>query len=905
MQRSRRLLCSSARQILACVDCGRFLFFVLAALLPCGHALAQPSATALAPALLDNMDGASTKLQLLDSRSNFRVAQRSIDRASYRFGSGAERIQLRAPAGESAQVAYAIGKAPIIRELRLSADLSSNRTGVRLAARIVLPRSINASTGQPFALLVRGSMISAGRSWQQLTLDNLPQHLASHARVARAKHRQALDERGAYVSHLIFLTPGGAGITELLVDRIRAFGVVTTNHSAPLAAGIPKFTAPRSSAPGLQRPGLASASTSPHNAKKQGVRVPRIIQWQGEPFENLRQLGFNTLAMDRMPTEQELQQAERLGLALFCPPPPPDLLSAKAITAKHNSILAWNLGELLSSGDLEQVENWERLITRYDPIGARPTVLAPQLNALESSRISDVILIGRPFLGTELTIREYAAWLTQRQQLARPGTPTWTVVETQPSSRYRLQLAALSTAEAQHTQASYAQQIASLSAALGTKTSGFYFESQSPLDAEDSATKRRAMTLELTNLRVQLAEPWLATGRQVSSARASHSDLSALVLQTERSHLLVPVWWSQSMQSEVHPREPGPVSFVVPGVGESSEAFLVTLGGVERVRHRRVTGGIRISLEQLPLDAFLLLSDDRQAIAQVTQYVRRIAPRATKIRRELVGLRLQQAVDITLHLDHLADDMNQTRSLLRQVQTELGACDRATQSNSFALAYLHADSADAIVDQALESLLAKAPASPATGNATISHVSIPLADQLKLQRTLARAPLTTNLLRGGGFEDLAQLLDSGWRHKQLTVDGITSTVRLSPDAPHSGSYCLELEARPIDPTAPVTIVPTAPVWITSHPVQVRQGDLLEVTGVARLPEPLVGSVDGLQIIDSFGGTEMALRIQDAPAWQPFKVIRAATSDAQVSVTIALSGLGRAQVDDVAVRVVRK
>ena len=71
-----------------------------------------------------------------------------------------------------------------------------------------------------------------------------------------------------------------------------------------------------------------------------------------------------------------------------------------------------------------------------------------------------------------------------------------------------------------------------------------------------------------------------------------------------------------------------------------------------------------------------------------------------------------------------------------------------------------------------------------------------------------------------------------------------------------------------------------------------------------MPAPLIGSIDGLQIMDSLGGPDMALRIREAPSWQPFRLIRAATSDGNVSVTIALSGLGKAQIDDVAIRVIQ-
>jgi hypothetical protein len=60
----------------------------------------------------------------------------------------------------------------------------------------------------------------------------------------------------------------------------------------------------------------------------------------------------------------------------------------------------------------------------------------------------------------------------------------------------------------------------------------------------------------------------------------------------------------------------------------------------------------------------------------------------------------------------------------------------------------------------------------------------------------------------------------------------------------------------------------------------------------------------LEIVDTLGGPELAVHIQSAPSWRPFRMIRAAAVDADVTVTIALTGLGTAQVDDVALRTIQ-
>ena len=900
MQRLRLIICSQSPIKIAQVAKLASLGLLLTGFVISLQARGQSALTAPIPALADLMDGVSTRLQLANSGQRFRILHSSIDRRTFSHGSGSERVHLRGPAGHAAELAYPIGRAPVIQEFSAQVDFVSSRAGVRLAARVVLPRSINPTTGQPFELLVRGNEVGAGRNWERLSLGQLPQQLAQHARVARAQHRTALDERGAYVSHLVLLTPGGSGVTELIVDRIEVFGVVDAQPQLTRQQANPSHDAEST-----KRPRFTGNPQQLRTERRKYVRIPRIIQWQGEPFEFLQQLGFNTIGLDRMPSESELRQADRLGLAIFCPPPGPLELDKNAITDAHNSILAWNLGEQLSADDLSHVENWERLVARFDPVTVRPTVLAPQLNTLAASRITDAILVGRAVVGTNVNLREHSAWLRQRQHLARPGTPTWVKIETQPSSRQQAQIAALGSANVSDVPTSYDQLCAMVSLGLGIKSRGFYFESQSPLDGKQPTTRQRARALELTNLRLQMAEPWLLAGKNISSARSSREELSALVMQAERSHLLVPVWWQQNMHSSVHPRQGGPLSFVVPGVPESSEAFLLTAGGIQRLRHRRVTGGVRISLEQLPLDGLVLLSDDPQAISQITGYVRRIGKRAVQLRQELVDQRLTEAISVAARLGAATLDSNQTSVLTAQAQAEIAASKQQQELAGHAFAYLRADAGDLAVNSLRTQLWQRAANTSLLQQKAVNHVAMPLPDQLQLERTLARAPLSTNLLRGGGFEDLSKLLENGWQHKQLNLDGITTSVRLSPVAPHSGSYCLELEARAIDESAPMTIVPTAPVWIASSPVAVKRGDLLEITGLARLTEPLVGSIDGLQIIDNLGGTDLALKIQEAPTWQPFKLIRAATTDTEVTVTIALSGLGKAQVDDVAVRVVRK
>ena len=860
------------------------------------------------PALLDNMDGANTVLRLSNDGTDVEILRHEIDRTHYQYGTGAERVDLTCAAGHSAQLTYNLPPAPVIDELRVAAWVWTNRPGILLAAKVVLPRSQNKLTNQPYQLLVRGAVASRGNHWEPLTLEDVPMRVARLARVARAQHGTTIDERGAYVSQIVLLIPGGVGATELVVDRIGVDGVLgdRKTDSAVLAAAAEEPIAMGSAGrPQAARAAVQQNSPAPRvrSVVDDSSQVPRIIQWQGEPFELLARMGFDAVGMSRLPSTEELQQVRRLGLAIVCPPPTPQQITEHGISEAYAPVLAWDLGEQLSSSDLDLAARWQQLVKRYDPIARRPTLLAPQLYTREASRIADVVLLGRTMLGTSLTLQNYAMWLTQRSRLARPGTPLWTKIDTQLSLRQSLQIAALRSGPNLPGSDSYSQLSALTTATFGVKTRGFYFTSHSSLASNDSNTRRRTLALELTNLRLGLIEPWLAAGKVLAGARSTRPQLTALVLQAERSYLLIPIAWSSNLHLVNPPANRIPISFVVPGVPESSDAYLLTLAGLQRLRHRRVTGGVRISLDTLPSDGFVLLTNDPQAFSQVARHLRRHAPRAARLRRELAALRLQESARVVASFRNQPPASADLPALLDQARLELQNCDRYLASGNFELAY-HAANA---VDQALdhnERVLRRdvAAEQPAPENPLgLSLATLP--DYLQLQAFLARTPVGANLLAGGGFENLSSLLQAGWRHHQVPLEGLTASVRLSPAAPHSGAYCLELEARPLDVNTPPAVVSAAPVWITSMPIRVRAGDIVEITGLARVPEPLLGTVDGLQIFDSLGGPDLALHISQAPSWHPFRLVRAAVTDGEVSVTIALTGLGKAQVDDIAIRTI--
>ena len=124
-----------------------------------------------------------------------------------------------------------------------------------------------------------------------------------------------------------------------------------------------------------------------------------------------------------------------------------------------------------------------------------------------------------------------------------------------------------------------------------------------------------------------------------------------------------------------------------------------------------------------------------------------------------------------------------------------------------------------------------------------------------------------------------------------------------PEAARSGRLGLRLAVTAVDPKNPPAVVETPPVLFTSPPVQVEAGQIVCVYGWVQVPAPITGSADGLLIVDSLGGEALADRIGQTKGWQQFALYRVAPQSGTMWVTFALSGLGEARLDDVAIQVV--
>ena len=271
--------------------------------------------------------------------AQYRILQHQRLQGDAHTGNGCEWLRLEADGGSCVYIAHDVGRPAVIDDLAVSVWLRSDRPGLQLAARVVLPRSADPRTGRAVTAFVAGSRYTDVGRWQQLRLGGDSAAVGPRgpppAHAARPASRRARSLRRCRAVERL----RRAGHDQRLDRRPRAGRPRECGAGAEPAADGPAISAVRKTRlpPGLPKGSSVfrpSAQASPphpkHTVRLSGSVLlvdgrpmfPRIIQHRGEPLAVLKKIGFNAVWLQRLPGPELLEEADRLGLWLICPPPP-------------------------------------------------------------------------------------------------------------------------------------------------------------------------------------------------------------------------------------------------------------------------------------------------------------------------------------------------------------------------------------------------------------------------------------------------------------------------------------------------------------------------------------------------------------------------------------------------------
>jgi hypothetical protein len=888
----------------------------------------------------------------------YRLVQQQRVQQNAHTGNGSEWLQIEGGEGK-VYFAHDLGRPRVIDELAPSLWVKSDRAGLQLALRVVLPRTQDPRSGRPVTTILAGPFYSDVNRWQRLQMAGLPTLLNRQIQLLHMQLGPQVDGREAYLDALLLNVNGGPGVTNVWIDDLDVNGYAATETRSPQQAGVTqtaaivdagaaKSNASPATAAGplvpVRLPPVQAASQAPVNDRavpalappsqpapaavpempapspadntppQHRVKLdrsvllvddrpwlPRVIQHRGEPLAVLKKLGFNTVWLQRLPAPEILEEANRLGLWVICPPPRA-LGPMAEIGAAFDCVLAWDLGSDLGTADLEATQHWADEVRTADHRGQRPLVCRPRSEFRRYSRSADLLLIDRRPLGTSLELTDYAAWIRRQPLLARPGTPVWTTVQTQPNESLRQQLMALEPGATPplSVPSEQVRLLAYIAVASGSR--GLVFVSDSPLDAPDPETQQRAMTLELLNLELALIEPWAAAGSMTATAESNQREVIGSVLHTEHTNLLLPIWCAPKAQCVPPQSAANSVSLVVPGVPEASEAYELSPSGLLSLPSKRVAGGMRVTFDEFGPTTQVLLAHDPLIIGEVRRRAIEFGRRMGELQRNLAVHKLNTVQALAGQLAPRTRVDTQAR-WLDSARNYLQTCDRQLAAGDTAGASQNAQRATRslrLLERAYWDAATKGLASTVASPAAISFDTLPY--HWRLVDRLAGCRFGPSRIAGGDFEDLDTMVRAGWRYVPNNVPNVQATADLAPGAARSGRFGLRLAAVAADPKNPPAAFESPPVLFTSPSVQVDAGQVVCVYGWVYVSTPITATADGLLIVDSLGGEALAERVNQTKGWQQFALYRVAPQSGSICVTFALTGLGEARLDDVAIQV---
>jgi hypothetical protein len=821
-------------------------------------------------------------------------------------GQGAEQIGLSGANGSFIYFSHPVPSARVVNELAASAWIKADRPGLQIFGHVVLPHTLDPKTGGAATVLLPGGVYSRVGIWEQLRLENTPLLLERQVRVLRLQLGPGVDSRDAYLDQIWLNLYGGPGTTDAAIDDLELAGLVE-----PAAGAIvrPMVDRPATNSGLPQRPR--------HDVRLDGSVLlvdghpffPRIFPYRGEPLANLAKAGFNAVRLAEPPTPAILAEAEHEGLWLIGPPslqyPPAwsagiPRATIAPIGPEFEPMLAWHLGDGLTSNQLDATVAEVRQLRLADARSHRPILCGPDADLRPFSRQVDLLELSRLPLGTSLELTDYGAWLRSRSSLARPGTPFWTAVQTQlwPITREQQRLVGGASAPAE-VDCESVRLLTYIALTAGAR--GIEFQSDRPLAA---APPELRLTLALLNTELELMEPWATVGGNISLATSTDPQVVGLVIQTDRARLLVMMRLASGSQHVPRPMATAPASIVVPGVPESHEVYELTPVGLRPINHKRVTGGTQITIDEFQLTALVLLTPDPVVINTLERRLAAMAGRAADLQRELAGRTLAGLESIDHQLPPRPKEAPQVADWLAKARTSLADADKALAAGDRPLAYMSARKAMGPLEQ-LKRLrweqAATTQTSPVVSPLIATFDTLPahwrFVDQLRVGRP------NLNQLAAGDCENLDAMLQSGWRHYEHPLAGLTSIVELSPTVSHSGHSSMHIKVKPANPLEPPTLVETPPVWVTTAQVAARRGEIVAMRAWIRVPVAITGSVDGLMILDSIGGEALAERALKTPGWREVVLYRIAAQDGPVWITFAMTGLGDAWIDDVSIQTI--
>lgn len=831
-------------------------------------------------------------------------------------GARSEFLRLQVENGNYLHYTYDIGKGPVTDELNISVWVKANRPGIQLLCRVVLPRERDPrKPDQPMTTLLKGEQYILVGRWQQLTLRQPVKRLREQQQLLQAELKRDVVPTDAYVDRMVLNLYAGPGQTDVYVDDLEA---------GPLTEGKPTVDPVVPARPATRRSGEVELRGNQLFVSGQRF-FPRIIRHTGAPLRTLRDAGFNAVWLDDGTPPGLMEDAVNLGFWLVPGLQSPfqrDQQGGKVpgtLTSNENfsrkmaryldqdAILWWDLGNNLTIENFSTVSRTAAAYRAADPM--RPLSADVWDGFQRYSRGVDQLALGvhRWPLMTGLEMPAYRDWLSQRRQLATPGTFCWTWIQTHlPDWFTSLVYERESGGSFKEPIGPQPEQIKLMAyTAVGSGYRGVGFWSDRYL-ADSHTGRDRLLAMALLNQELQLLEPLLVSSEEPKWIATSHPSVQAAIIRSEKAILALPLWLGGGAQFVPGQSAVAGLSFVVPQVPGATQAWEVSPGQVRSLRWERVVGGMKVTLPEFSVASAVVFTSDLGPTGLVVRFQdqqRRMARLAAQWSHDQAKEELDKIEKVVAELEQLGQQVPDEKQLIDKARQFLAGCEAKRRNGEHTEAYLDAQRALRPLRILMRALWEKAVREldvPVSSPYAVSFFTLPrhyrFWDQL---RGLGAA---ANILSEGNFETAPNNVPVGWLMQEApSLDDVVATARRVDTEKHTGKQSLMLEIKPkkADLPPPVALERTF-LAIHSPSVKLPPGSLVRVTAWAKIPKKIQATADGALIYDSSGGEPLAVRLTEPGNWKRFTVYRRVPESGSINVTLALTGLGAVYFDDVTI-----
>ena len=177
----------------------------------------EPKATAT---IRDGFEGPDKVWRQEQPDATIEIYSQGRTKRAAHEGVQSEGFEFKAGIGGGLYYSYALPPIPVTDDLAITLFVRSNRSGMQMLARVVLPADVDPDSRRPSFVLVPGTIYEAADRWQKIELTDLMPSIERQARVLRASSKRKVSLEGAYLERLVVNVYGGEGQTEVYLDEL-------------------------------------------------------------------------------------------------------------------------------------------------------------------------------------------------------------------------------------------------------------------------------------------------------------------------------------------------------------------------------------------------------------------------------------------------------------------------------------------------------------------------------------------------------------------------------------------------------------------------------------------------------------------------------------------------------------